>query len=559
MESRTDQVRVVGALLSQSAESMLQANELSALRRMVADAGRNYQLSTCRIVLGEDQVIADAEPGKINVRTLPVSWSAGVAVEPQADEHSIALSYPLRVSGRGGARLELAATLVDRRWLFWEAQTGTAMIGAVALATLLLVYRQLRSRLVAVGAIREALLAIGMGETSTETLCVDQGLGVEATAWNRLLTDQDKLKKKAVAERTIERLEARRGIKSDSDAAWDAIPQGLVLVNADMTVKAANGAAAVLLKRRREELPGSQIRETLKDEKVLEPIRSIANGETQRPVIVEVERQGDSGVGVLRFSVRPVRKEDTASAMLVIEDITQQRIAEQARNSFIAQVTHELRTPLTNIRLYVETAIEDGETNPAVRSNCLNVINLESRRLERIVSEMLSVAEIEAGSFKVKKDDVYIDVMLDELKTDYTAQATEKTISLEFKRSPKLPKLQGDRDKIALALHNLIGNALKYTPSGGKVTVVTDTRDGQLMVDVIDTGIGIKPDEAERIFEKFYRSPDPRVGKITGTGLGLTLAREVVRLHGGDITLQSQLNHGSKFTAVFPIPAEAAH
>jgi signal transduction histidine kinase len=260
---------------------------------------------------------------------------------------------------------------------------------------------------------------------------------------------------------------------------------------------------------------------------------------------------------VLRFSVRPVRKEDTASAMLVIEDITQQRIAEQARNSFIAQVTHELRTPLTNIRLYVETAIDDGEENPAVRSNCLNVINLESRRLERIVSEMLSVAEIEAGSFKVRRDDVYMDVMLDELKTDYAAQAEEKKISLTFNRPPKLPKLQGDRDKIALALHNLIGNALKYTPSGGKVTVTSDVHDKQLVIELADTGIGIKPEEAEKIFDKFYRSTDPRVGKITGTGLGLTLAREVIRMHGGDVTLQSEIDKGSTFTATLPVPPDA--
>jgi signal transduction histidine kinase len=399
-----------------------------------------------------------------------------------------------------------------------------------------------------------------MGESAAETLLIDQSLGHEAAAWNRLVEHQEKLKKAAIAEHTIERLEARRGVKSDSDAVWDAIPQGLVLVNSDMTIKAANGAAAVLLKRRREELPGSSITETVKDEKVLDTIRSIAAGGTQRPVTLEVERAGsaDSGASVLRFSIRPVRKDDPASAMLVIEDITQQRVAEQSRNSFIAQVTHELRTPLTNIRLYVETAIDEGETNATVRSNSLNVINLESRRLERIVSEMLSVAEIEAGSFKVRKDDVYMDVMLDELKTDYAAQATDKNITLEFNRPPKLPRLVGDRDKIALALHNLVGNALKYTPSGGKVTVASDVRDGQFVVDVIDSGIGIKPDEAEKVFEKFYRSTDARVGKITGTGLGLTLAREVIRLHNGDITLQSEINRGSTFTAILPIPKEAA-
>jgi signal transduction histidine kinase len=558
VSARTEQVRVVGTLLSQSAESLLNAGDLSPLRRIVMDAGRQYGLSRCRIVLAEDQVVADVEPKKVNVRVLPVSWTAGPQDDPSVEPSTLKLFYPLKVAGRGGARLEIAASLIDPHWVFWQMQTGIALIGAVSLSLLLLIYRRLRARLVAVGAIREALLAIIGGDTVSETLAVDHSLGPEAAAWNQLLADQDKLRKQAVTERTIERLEARRGIRSDSDAAWDAIPQGLVLVNGDMTVKAANGAAAVLLKRRREEIPGSPIGQTIKDDKVLETIASIASGTTQRPVTLEIERQhGDSGSSVLRFSVRPVRKEDTASAMLVIEDITQQRIADAARNSFIAQVTHELRTPLTNIRLYVETAIDDGEGNPAVRSNCLNVINLESRRLERIVSEMLSVSEIEAGSFKVKRDDVYMDVMLEELKTDYGAQAQEKSIELMLNRPPKLPKLQGDRDKIALALHNLVGNALKYTPDGGRVIVAADVREGQLVIDISDTGIGIKAEEVDKVFDKFYRSTDPRVGKITGTGLGLTLAREVIRLHGGDVTLQSELDNGSTFTATFPVPAES--
>jgi signal transduction histidine kinase len=558
VEARAQQAKVVGSLLAQSAEPLLNSGDLTAVRRLIVDAGRDYGLSRCRIVLSAGQIIADAKPSQINVRALPASWSAGAAEDSSPDPSIASLSFPLRIDGRGGARLEIAQSLIDPHWAVWEEQSGIALIGAIALSLLLLVYRRSRVSLGAVSLIREALLEMNDGEMANETLIVDAGLGAEAVAWNRLLSDQQQMKKRATVERTIERLDARRGIRSDSDAAWDAIPQGLVLVNADLTVRAANGGAAVLLKRRREEIPGCQIGQIIKDEKVLEAIRSIAGRVTQRPLTVESQRNGDAGIGVLRFAVRPVRKEDTASAMLIIEDVTQQRVAEQARNSFIAQVTHELRTPLTNIRMYVETAIDDSSDNPAVRSNCLNIINQETRRLERIVGEMLSVAEIEAGSFKVRHDDVSMDVMLSELESDYAAQAAEKKIIMKFIRPPKLPKLQGDRDKIALSLHNLLGNALKYTPAEGEVTVAVDIRGNQMVIDVADTGIGIKPEEAERVFDKFYRSDDPRVEKITGTGLGLTLAREVIRLHGGDVTVQSELNHGSTFTATFPVSAEAA-
>jgi signal transduction histidine kinase len=244
--------------------------------------------------------------------------------------------------------------------------------------------------------------------------------------------------------------------------------------------------------------------------------------------------------------------------MVTIEDITQQKVAEEARHAFVAHTTHELRTPLTNIRLYVETAIDEGENNPSTRAKCLNVINGETRRLERIVGEMLSMAEIEAGSFKIKPDDVRIETLFDELKADYQQQAAEKRIDLQLKLPPKLPVIRGDRDKITLALHNLVGNALKYTPDGGKVTIGVEVDGKQVAVSVTDTGIGISPDDAEKIFERFYRAKDPRVAKITGSGLGLTLAREVIRMHGGDITVESQIDQGSTFTMTLPFKAEAA-
>ena len=244
--------------------------------------------------------------------------------------------------------------------------------------------------------------------------------------------------------------------------------------------------------------------------------------------------------------------------MVIIEDITQQRLAEEARNLFVAQATHELRMPLTNIRLYTESALDEGERDVAVRSKCLNVINQESKRLERIVGDMLSVAEIEAGTLKLRTGDVRLETLFEELRADYQGQAAEREISLIFNLPPKLPAIKGDRDKIVLALHNLIGNAIKYTPPKGSVNVNVEVTENQLIVEVTDTGIGVSPEETELIFEKFYRSKDKRVAEITGTGLGLSVAREVIRLHRGDINVRSQLNQGSTFTMTVPILLEAA-
>jgi signal transduction histidine kinase len=171
---------------------------------------------------------------------------------------------------------------------------------------------------------------------------------------------------------------------------------------------------------------------------------------------------------------------------------------------------------------------------------------------------MLSVSEIEAGSLKIRNDDVRLDKIFEELQADYTAQAKDKKLSLKFDLPPKFPVILGDRDKLMMTLHNLLGNALKYTPEGGNVSVVVKDEAKRLIVDVTDTGIGVNEKELQLIFDKFYRAKDPRVAKITGTGLGLALAREVARLHGGDITVQSQLDKGSTFTLAIPIAQAVA-
>ena len=209
--------------------------------------------------------------------------------------------------------------------------------------------------------------------------------------------------------------------------------------------------------------------------------------------------------------------------MITVEDITQQRVAEQARNSFVAQATHELRTPLTNMRLYLEAALDDVEKDPVALAKSLNVLNIETRRLERMVGEMLSVAEIEAGSLKLKTDDVRLDAVFAELESDYQPQAVEKKIALKFDLPPKFPVIIGDRDRLMLAMHNIIANALKYTLAGGNVVVTVKIEGKKLTVSVVDSGIGIEEKEQSLIFDKFYRAKDPRVGKITGTGLGLAL------------------------------------
>jgi PAS domain S-box-containing protein len=550
-------IEAVGAMVAQSAEAMLAADELSALRRLLGDAAREHGLTTCRVVLPGGQVVADAEPMRVNAQTLPARWSAGpeAANPPAPRENELVRTYALTVVGRGQARLEIVAGPPTRDDP-WERNAGAAAIATVVLVAFLFLLHYLRRRTRAVGRIRSSLLALVGGESSTEALRVAGDSSPEADAWNQVLARYEELRKQVVVQCAQTALAADSGNHPELESACDALPQGIVLVDDQLRVRYANGAAGRFLRTRREDLVGQEAGTVLKDPGLIEAAQTVARGAACRHTVVEMQ-DPDSG-GVLRYVVRPVRREDKASAMVIIEDITQQRVAEEARNAFVAQATHELRTPLTNMRLYLETALDENEKNPTVRAEALNVVNQECRRLERLVSDILSITEIEAGSFKVKNEDVRMDAVLQDLQSDYKAQAESKGLRLVFDLPPKLPVLTGDRDKLAVALHNLVGNALKYTPPGGQVLVSAEVSAQDLLITVADSGIGISEEDAKNLFKKFQRAKDPRVAKIPGSGLGLALAREVVRLYGGDILLKSELNKGSTFTVVLPTRSEAA-
>ncbi len=471
-------------------EALLESGDVSALRRMITEMGRANGLTECRVLLPDGRVVADQNPKAISPGVLPPKWEGTVAASAAEDGRGFFVEQELKVDGRGVAKFRAAAEPVATG-LAWQELAGVGVVAVGGLCALLLVYHKFRTRVAPLSLVREGLLAVLGGEQTYEVLKLNARLGPEAAGWNKLLGEASAVKTTAIAERAKDALGNRRQGRSDLDHACDTLAVGLLIVDENGKVKHCNGAAATLLRAKREEMGGAEIGLLVKNEAARGVIdASVKGGAVQRRAI-EIERTNEEGGGVLRIQVRPLRKDDSPGAVITIEDVTQQRVADAARNSFVAQATHELRTPLTNMRLYLETALEDGEKDPVVRAKCLNVVNLEARRLERMVGEMLSVAEIEAGSLKIRKDDVRLDKMFEELEAAFRAQAEEKKIVMELQLPPKWPVVLGDRDKLALALHNVVGNALKYTPESGRVTIAAREEGKFFVVDVTDTGIGI--------------------------------------------------------------------
>ncbi|MEM6750102.1 MAG: ATP-binding protein [Planctomycetota bacterium] len=447
-----------------------------------------------------------------------------------------------------------AASWGDGPWLV------PAGLVSAALLTIVLAYRHARSRSVALGRVRDALLTRAAGETEASALRLGGADDAESHAWNALIDRLDELESRAlVQDATPGRLEDR-GAAGQLQVACETLPEGMLLVNAEGMVTYANRAAATLLGAAVAEMVGAPARAVLPDSDVADAVeRTGAEGSARRTTF-EIDRTGDEDPAapsaVLRLVVRPVRPGDGGVAMVIIEDITQHRVAAESRRSFVAHATHELRTPLTNIRLYAESAFEAEADDESVRRS-LNVINQEARRLETIVGDMLSLSEIEAGGRALRVDDVPLASVLEQLKVEFAPQADDAGLEWVLELPPKLPPVRGDREKLTVAVHNLAGNAVKYTPEGGRVTVSVRHEGAWLSIDVSDTGIGISEEDQAQLFQRFFRAEDKQVRAIQGTGLGLALAREVVRLHEGDITVTSTPGQGSTFTVTLPVAEDA--
>jgi signal transduction histidine kinase len=555
--ARRRSASAMAGALADGAKAHLLAGDLSGLRRLIADTGRRYGLGHCRITLPNGAIVADLDAQMVSMAEPPSAWPSGTAPGLKESHTTPDLHRePIHLPGGGKAMLSLSvrSTAAQADWL---ARAGLGALAGVPLVLGVGGVLAVRKRYQGLSAIRRVLSAVPDGPADARLLTLAPGQGPEADAWNRVMNQMNELRQALAVDRACETLQHRRHSRSDLEGAFDAMSHGLVLLDGERRITCINGAAAVALQLDRDQATGKDIVELIEDEEVRKVLADSVRPSGTRRASVTCERGEGSSLIALRFTVRPVRKDDAAAAMITVEDITQQRVADQARNHFVAHATHELRTPLTNIRLYAESAIEDGEDDSALMAKCLNVINQETRRLERMVGEILSVSEMEAGSLRMESDDVRLADIFADLQRDYQVQAADKQIELTFDLSPKLPVLQGDRDKILMALHNLVGNALKYTPKGGTVTVEADVEGECFLMRVKDSGIGIGEGDREKIFETFYRADDPRVTEITGSGLGLPLARKVVRMHGGDITVeQSEKDQGTTFALRLPVQPE---
>jgi PAS domain S-box-containing protein len=234
------------------------------------------------------------------------------------------------------------------------------------------------------------------------------------------------------------------------------------------------------------------------------------------------------------------------------EQNEQLRELDRLKDEFVALVSHELRTPLTSILGYLELVLEGdvGEINEE-QEHFLRIIERNSGRLLRLVGDLLFVAQIEAGKIALERQDVDLAELARECVEAARPRATEKAIELVLVGDPG-PAIEGDSTRLAQLLDNLVSNAIKFTPEGGRVGVTLVRANGRVLLAVSDNGMGISADEQQRLFQRFYRTEGATRQAIQGTGLGLTITKAIVEAHGGSISVESAEGEGTTFLVDLP-------
>jgi PAS domain S-box-containing protein len=226
---------------------------------------------------------------------------------------------------------------------------------------------------------------------------------------------------------------------------------------------------------------------------------------------------------------------------------------DHTKTEFLSIVSHEFRTALTGIQGFSELIREGGLEIEEVRAYGGYIFN-DADRINRLIGDMLDLDRMESGRMSMRSGDVDINEVLSEAIT--RSSTSVASVDFESDLDPRLPIVAGDRDRLIQVVSNLVNNAVKYSPDGGKVTLSTRSEDGFALVSVADTGLGIPPDEIGHVFERFRRVRSGAAQSIPGTGLGLTIVKQIVEMHGGKIWVESAVGHGSAFHFTIPLAAE---
>ncbi|MEZ5427110.1 MAG: ATP-binding protein [Pyrinomonadaceae bacterium] len=328
----------------------------------------------------------------------------------------------------------------------------------------------------------------------------------------------------------------------------ETMREGVIVVGANTRVLTSNSAAYQAFARQNGALENKRLSEVIRDLSLHEAFRQALEEEKSSDLTLEIP-----GVDRRKYDVHiaPIEIDNNKSAVGVFYDITKIEHLEKVRQEFLSNISHELRTPLTSILAFVET-LEDGAIDDKKNNQrFLNVIRKNAERMHHLIDDILELSSIESGKIKIEIKKVTLAPHIDETFTNLSTKAEEREIDLVNEVKADV-QVFADVMRLEQMLANLIDNAIKFNRRGGSVTVSYAQNGIKDSISVTDTGEGISGEHLQRIFERFYRADRARSREIGGTGLGLAIVKHLARLHGGEVTVRSDIGKGSTFSIELP-------
>ena len=331
----------------------------------------------------------------------------------------------------------------------------------------------------------------------------------------------------------------------------DMLDDGLILTNLDGVIRSANPAAVRWFG---ENLTGQMIFDVINHPNIGDLFAKAADGAKRCEM-----RYEPTNIIQREFRMRLQRIGDQSVALLFL-DMTLQRNLEKVRRDFVANVSHELRTPLTSLMGFIETLQGPAKDDAGARMQFLEIMSSEAARMERLVSDLLSLSRVEAEERLPLRDSVALGALLTSVISSLAPRASETAVEIMTDLSEHDLSVRAEADQLRQVFTNLIENAIKYGGAGGKVFVTLSAVEGQpalrgqpgVLVKVKDFGAGIDPLHIPRLTERFYRVDSHRSRQVGGTGLGLAIVKHIVQRHRGRLRIDSDLGKGAEFSVLLP-------
>jgi PAS domain S-box-containing protein len=451
------------------------------------------------------------------------------------------------------------AQVVDGRSLF-------AFAVPIIMASVLL---RPRDSFIAAGTVSVLLVGIALNEQIVPNLVAIVGFfAIAFVSWLAARSLESALEElhetnleldQRVEQRTEDLAEAlarERAEASRSQAILEGIADGVIVFDTNGMAVVANPAIARILDRSSDAIIGSNISRLMGENIVeadLDMLIDLLGGRELNPSSVKI----DWGDKTLSVSFAPVRAapHEVIGTVAVFRDFTHEAEIDRMKSDFVSIVSHELRTPLTSIKGYLDLVLM-GASGPTSKQqeSFLQIAKSNTDRLHGLVSDLLDISRMESGRMELDVQVVSMLQVVQQVSNSMRKAFQDRGLTLTVDVPPELPEILGDPSRISQILMNLLSNAYKYTTEGGAILRVRPGRRA-LQIDVIDTGVGISLEDQEKLFTPFFRADEQAVRQETGSGLGLTITKSLVEMHGGEMRVTSKPGKGSTFTFSLPRPA----